>query len=131
MMERHSVVGVLEAIADSKSLEIFRDIAKGTVESEILKKKEGISKKQFYMRTRQMLNTGIIKRVKGKFSLTNFGVVIYHAQLVMEKGVNSFWKLKAIDSIQDSGQIDENERMKLIKRILDDGAIENILVKQR
>jgi DNA-binding HxlR family transcriptional regulator len=131
MMERHSVVGVLEAIADSKSLEIFRDIAKGTVESEILKKKEGISKKQFYMRTRQMLNTGIIKRVKGKFSLTNFGVVIYHAQLVMEKGVNSFWKLKAIDSIQDSGQIDENERMKLIKRILDDDAIENILVKQR
>jgi DNA-binding HxlR family transcriptional regulator len=130
-MERHSVVGVLEAIADSKSLEIFRDIAKGTVESEILKKKEGISKKQFYMRTRQMLNTGIIKRVKGKFSLTNFGVVIYHAQLVMEKGVNSFWKLKAIDSIQDSGQIGENERMKLIKRILDDDAIENILVKQR
>jgi hypothetical protein len=131
MMERHSVVGVLEAIADSKSLEIFRDIAKGTVESEILKKKEGISKKQFYMRTRQMLNTGIIKRVKGKFSLTNFGVVIYYAQLVMEKGVNSFWKLKAIDSIQDSGQIGENERMKLIKRILDDDAIENILVKQR
>jgi DNA-binding HxlR family transcriptional regulator len=130
-MERHSVVGVLEAIADSKSLEIFRDIAKGTVESEILKKKEGISKKQFYRRTRQMLNTGIIKRVKGKFSLTNFGVVIYHAQLVMEKGVNSFWKLKAIDSIQDSGQIGENERMKLIKRILDDDAIENILVKQR
>jgi hypothetical protein len=130
-MERHSVVGVLEAIADSKSLEIFRDIAKGTVESEILKKKEGISKKQFYMRTRQMLNTGIIKLVKGKFSLTNFGVVIYHAQLVMEKGVNSFWKLKAIDSIQDSGQIGENERMKLIKRILDDDAIENILVKQR
>jgi DNA-binding HxlR family transcriptional regulator len=121
MMERHSVVGVLEAIADSKSLEIFRDIAKGTVESEILKKKEGISKKQFYRRTRQMLNTGIIKRVKGKFSLTNFGVVIYHAQLVMEKGVNSFW----------TGQLGENERMKLIKRILDDDAIENILVKQR
>ena len=130
-MERHSVVGVLEAIADSKSLEIFLDIAKGTVESEILKQKEGMSKKQFYMRTRHMLNTGIIKRVKGKFSLTNFGIVIYHAQLVMEKGVNSYWKLKAIDSIQDSGQIRENEHMKLIKTILDDDAIENILVTQR
>ena len=129
-MERHSVVDLLEAIADSKSLEIFRDIAKGTVESEILKKKEGISKKQFYMRTRQMLNAGIIKRVKGKFSLTNFGVVVYHGQLVMEKGVKSYWKLKAIDSIQESEQIGENERLKLIKTILDDDAIENILVKQ-
>jgi len=129
-MERHSVVSVLEAIADRISLEIFRDIAKGTVESEILKKKEGISKKQFYMRTRQMLNAGIIKRAKGKFSLTNFGVVVYHGQLVMEKGVKSYWKLKAIDSIQESEQIGENERLKLIKTILDDDAIENILVKQ-
>jgi hypothetical protein len=130
-MERHSLLGVLEAISDSKSLEIFQSIANGTVESDVLKRKEGISKKQFYMRTRQMLNAGIIKRMKGKFSLTNFGLVVYHGQLVMEKGVKNFWKLKAIDSIQESGQIVEHERIKLIQTILDDNAIEDILVKQR
>src|SRR6266542_2572898 len=129
-MEQHSLVDVLEAISDSKSLEIFRDIAKGTVESEVLKEKEGISRKQYYMRTQKLMNTGIVKRVKGKFSITNFGVVVYHAALIMDAGVNSYWKLKAIDSIQDSGQIVEHERIKLIQTILDGSAIENILVKQ-
>jgi DNA-binding HxlR family transcriptional regulator len=130
-MEKHSLVEVLNSIGDSKSLEIFRDIAKGTVESEILKQKEGMSRKQYYMRTRQLMNTGIVKRIKGKYSLTNFGIVVYHAALIMEAGVNSFWKLKAIDSIEDSRQIVEHERVKLIQTILDGTAIENILVKQR
>jgi predicted transcriptional regulator len=128
-MENHSLVDVLEAISDGKSLKIFKEIAKGTVESEILKEKVGITKKQYYMRTRQFLNAGLVSRVKGKFSLTNFGVIIYHAQLIMEAGVNNYWKLKAIDSIQDSGQIGEHERLKLVKTILNDDVIENILVR--
>ena len=130
-MERHSLVDVLEAISDSKSLEMFRNIAKGMVESEVLKQKDGLSRKQYYVRTKQLLKTGLVQRTKGRFSLTNLGTVIYHAQLIMEAGVNNYWKLKAIDSIQASGQIGEEERMKLIKTILNDNAIESILVRQR
>lgn len=130
-MTKHSLVDVLEAISDSKSLEIFRDIAKGTGDSEALKAKEGLSRKQYYIRTQKLMNAGIVKRFKGKFSLTNFGVVVYHAALIMVAGVDSYWKLKAIDSIQDSGQIVEHERIKLIQTILHGSTIENILVEQR
>jgi DNA-binding HxlR family transcriptional regulator len=126
---KHSLGDVLEAISDSKSLEIIRDIAKGSVESEVLKQKAGMSKKQFYTRTKQLMNTGIVKRVKGKFSLTNFGVVVYHAALIIDACVRDYWKLKAIDSIQDSEQIVEHERTKLIQAILEGSSIENILVK--
>ena len=130
-MEVHTLVDVLEAISDSKSLEMFREIAKGSsVESKELKQKDGFGKKQYYIRTQKLLNSGIVKRVKGKFSLTNFGTVVYHAALIMEAGINNYWKLKAIDSIEDSGQIMENERIKLIQTILDGSTIENILVKQ-
>jgi predicted transcriptional regulator len=131
VLEKHSISDVLEAISDSKSLEIFQSIAKGSVESDVLKQKEGISKKQFYMRTQKLMKAGLAKRVKGKFSLTNFGVVVYHAALIMDAGIRSFWKLKAIDSIEDSGQIVEQERIKLIQTILDGSTIENILVKQK
>jgi len=58
------------------------------------------------------------------------GVVVYQAQLVVEKGVNNYWKLKAIDSIQSSAEIGEHERTKLIKTIIDDSRIENILTAQ-
>jgi hypothetical protein len=100
------------------------------VESEVLKQKEGLTKKQYYFRTRQLLDAGLVQRIKGRFSITNLGTVIYHAQLIMEAGVNNYWKLKAIDSIQSSGAIGEHERLNLIKTILNN-TIESILVKQR
>jgi DNA-binding transcriptional ArsR family regulator len=130
LMEQRSVIDILKAIADSKSLDIFHRIAKGSVESEVLKQKDGLSNKQYYARTRLLLEAGLVQRFKGNFSLTNLGAVIYHAQLIMEAGVNNYWKLKAIDSIQGSGKIGEEERLKLIKTILNDNQIESILVKQ-
>jgi len=129
--DRHSIEEILKVISDSKSLDLFSSIAQGSGESEILKETKGLSKKQYYLRTRQLLKTGLIKRLKGRFSLTSFGVIVYHAQLIVEKGMNNYWKLKAIDSIQSSAEIGEHERTKLIKTIIDDSGIERILVAQR
>lgn len=128
-MAKNTVLDVLEAISDTKSAELFSDIAKGTIASKLLKEKKDMSKKQYYHRMRKFLNIGLVKRVRGKFFLTNFGVVVYHAMEIVETGVGNYWKLKAIDSIQGSEQIGESERMKLIKSILNDKTIESILVK--
>ena len=130
-MERVSVGDVMKAVSDSKSLDMFRSIAKGSIESEVLKQTKGLSKKQYYFRMRQLLKAGLVRRIKGSFSLTCLGAVVYHAQLIVEKGVNNYWKLKAIDSIQSSAEIGQNERMKLIKTIIDDSGIESILVAQK
>ena len=131
MEERHSVEDILKAVSDSKSLGMFRTVARGSVESQLLKQTKGLSKKQYYLRTKQLLKAGLIKRIKGRFSLTCLGAVVYHAQLVIEAGVNNYWKLKAIDSITSSGEIGEQERTKLIKTIIDNNTIESILVAQR
>ena len=129
-MERISVEDVMTAVSDSKSLDMFRSIAKGSIESEVLKQTKGLSKKQYYFRMRQLLKAGLVQRIKGSFSLTCLGAVVYHAQLIVEKGVNNYWKLKAIDSIQSSAEIGQHERTKLIKTIIDDSGIESILVAQ-
>ena len=120
---------VLKALSDSKSLDMFRSIASGNVETEELTR--GLSRKQYYFRIRQLLKAGLVQRIKGSFSLTCLGAVVYHAQVVIESGVNNYWKLKAIDSIQASREIVEQERLKLIKTILDDNIIQNILITQR
>jgi predicted transcriptional regulator len=130
-MERVSVEDVMKAVSDTKSLDMFRSIAKGSIESEVLKQTKGLSKKQYYFRMRQLLKAGLVQRIKGSFSLTCLGAVVYHAQLIVEKGVNNYWKLKAIDSIQSSAEIGQNERMQLIKTMIDDGGIESILVAQK
>jgi predicted transcriptional regulator len=130
-MEGVSVEDVLKAVSDSKSLDMFRSIAKGRIESEVLKQTKELSKKQYYFRMRQLLKAGLVQRIRGCFSLTCLGAVVYHAQLVVEKGVNNYWKLKAIDSMQSSAEIGQNERMKLIKTIIDDSEIESILIAQK
>ena len=129
-MEGHSVIDILQSISDIKSLNMFCSIANNRVESEVLKRTKGLGKKQFYLRTRRLLQVGLVKRSKGSFSLTNFGIVVLHAQLVIESGIKNYWKLKAVDSIQAIGGIAEQEGNMLIKTILNDNRIENILVKQ-
>jgi predicted transcriptional regulator len=130
-IEGHSVGDILHSISDSKSLDLFCFIAKGSVESEVLKETKALSRKQFYTRTSQLLQAGLIQRSKGSFSLTSLGIIVYHAQLIIEAGVNNYWKLKAIDSIESSGEIVEQERVKIIKTILDDNTVQTILVAQR
>jgi hypothetical protein len=128
MNERLSSADVLSALADSKLLDMFRTIATGTGKSDDLKNRE-ITKKQFYSRTAKLIKTGLVRRVKGHFLLTNFGKVVYHAELAIEASVTNYWKLKAIDSIQSSGQIQEHEKQKLLKSIINDNTLERILVK--
>jgi predicted transcriptional regulator len=130
-MKVNSPADIIEAIADNKSLDLFDSIARGISESEQLKDSKGLTRKQYYSRTGRLLRVGLIKRSKGKFSLTTLGTVVYHAQIEIEKAVKNYWKLKAIDSIQSSADIGEQERVKLIKTILDDSTIENVLVKNR
>ena len=130
-IEGHSVGDIINSISDNKSLDLFCSIAKGSVESEVLKQTKGLTRKQYYTRTSQLLEQGLIQRNKGSFSLTSLGIIVYHAQLVIEAGVNNYWKLKAIDSIESSGEIVEQERVKIIKTILDDNTVQNILVAQR
>jgi predicted transcriptional regulator len=130
-IEGHTVGDIIRSISDSKSLDLFHSIAKQSVESEVLKQTKGLTRKQYYLRIKQLLKQGLIQRNKGCFSLTCLGAIVYHAQSVIEAGVNNYWKLKAIDSIQSSAEIVQHERTKLIKTIIDDSGIESILVARR
>lgn len=91
-------VDILKSLSDSKSLEMFRSVARENVGSEELIR--GLSRKQYYFRMGQLLKAGLVQRIKGRFSPTCLGAVVNHAELVIESGANIYWKLKASDSIQ-------------------------------
>jgi hypothetical protein len=75
------------------------------------------------------MKTGMVKRKNGRHFLTAFGKVVYDAHSTIRKAVESYWKLKAIDSIDLSDDITVNERNKLIDTLLDDLEIKEILSK--
>ena len=124
-----SVVEILEAISDVKSLKLFNTIATKGGNSEDLSVQLKLSRKEYYSRMSRLMKTGMVKRKNGKHFLTAFGKIIYDAQITVKKAVESYWKLKAIDSIDLSDEITVKERDKLIQTLLDDVEIREILSK--
>jgi len=124
-----SVVEILEAISDAKSLKLFNTIATKGGNSEDLSVQLKLSRKEYYSRMSRLMKTGMVKRKNGKHFLTAFGKIVYDAQVTVKKAVESYWKLKAIDSIDLSDEITVKERDKLIHTLLDDVEIREILSK--
>ena len=124
-----SVVEILHAIYDVKSLKLFNTIATKGGNSENLSVQLKLSRKEYYSRMSLLMKTGIVKRKNGKHFLTAFGKVVYDAQVTIKKAVESYWKLKAIDSIDLSDKITVNERDKLIHTLIDDVEIREMLSK--
>ncbi|MEP6576844.1 MAG: hypothetical protein ABJB85_10485 [Nitrososphaerota archaeon] len=120
---------ILEAISDVKSLKLFNTIATKGGNSEDLSVQLKLSRKEYYSRMSRLMKTGMVKRKNGKHFLTAFGKVIYNAQVTVKKAVESYWKLKAIDSIDLSDEITVKERDKLIQTLVDDVEIREILSK--
>jgi predicted transcriptional regulator len=118
---------VITAISDKESLELFRIIAINSEDSDGLRTKTNLTRKQYYSRLSRMTKAGLVRRKKGKHSLTAFGKVIYDAQTIIERAVNNYWRLKAIDSLQVYDDLPEEERIKLIDSLLDNNHIKEIL----
>ena len=125
----HTIDHVLAAISDKQSLDLFRYIAGTNGDSDSLRAKLNLTRKQYYSRLSRMTKAGLVKRKNGKHFLTAFGKVVYDAQTTIEKAVTNYWKLKAVDSLEMSDELPEEERLKLIDGILDNNEIKEILSK--
>jgi predicted transcriptional regulator len=121
---------VLKSISDEESLELFRSIALEDSDSESLRKKTKMTRKQYYSRMSRLMRTGLIKRKNGRHTLTAFGKVIYDTQITIENAINNYWKLKAIDSLEMSNDLPAEERKKLIDNLIENNGIREILAKE-
>ena len=84
-----------------------------------------------YSRISGLLNAGLIKRHKGRYSLTLLGKVVYDSQTMICKALAYYWKLKAIESIEMSSgaSLPEGELLQLINALIDNHQIKDMLMK--
>ena len=122
------VADVLKAISDNRSLELFRIVALTKPDAGILISKTKLTRKQYYSRMSALVSTGLIKRTNGKYTMTAFGKLIYYALIIMENATSSYWKLKAIDSLEMSNELPIEERKKMIDSFIDNQEIKDVLV---
>jgi predicted transcriptional regulator len=129
MVRSQTAAAVLRSIADDKSLELFRTVALETIDSKNLKNRTRLTRKQYYSRLSRMTRTGLVRKKNGKYILTTFGKIVYESQTTVENALNNYWKLKAIDSLETSNELPQEEQRKLIETLLDNQEIKEILVK--
>ena len=78
-----------------------------------------------------MVNAGLIIRKNGKYFLTSLGKIVYEAQVLIGKGIQNYWQLKAIDSIEsspDSPRLPAEEYNRIIDTLVDCSDIKDILL---
>ena len=123
-----SITTVLKKISEDKTLSLFNSIAGADGDKNIPLKEMNLTTKQYHTRISGLLNAGLIKRHKGKYSHTLLGKIVYDTQMTIGKTLTYHWKLKGIESIEASNN-PEWELAQLINALIDNRQIKNILMK--
>ena len=93
-----STIDILSALSDDKALILFSTIALDKCyDFKTLIKSMGITQSQYYSRLHKMSKMGLVKRENGKYMTTTRGNVVYEAVLMVDKALNYYWALKAIE----------------------------------
>jgi predicted transcriptional regulator len=121
-------------MSDDKSQALFNTIALSTGQHSILIKKMHLSTKQYYSRISGLKNAGLIKRNQGGYSLTLLGRVVHSVNTTIEKTLNYYWKMKAIESIPLSVPLtvyglSRGDLTNLIESLIDYHEIREIITK--
>lgn len=122
---------VLDAIANDKSMELFKLIAaRNGIGSKSLKDQARLTRKQYYSRLATLVGAGLVVKRSGEYMLTSLGRVTYNMQATVDVALANFWKLRAIDSLDASGEIAAEEEKRLIDALLPDNQqLRSILAK--
>ena len=128
-----SISLILKKISDDKALVLFNSIAVTNEDKYIPLKEMNLTTKQYYTRVSGLLDAGLVKRHKGKYSLTMLGKVVYQLQTIIGKTLAYYWKLKAIESLETSisdHYVPPNEEItQMINALIDNQQIKDILTK--
>jgi Mn-dependent DtxR family transcriptional regulator len=120
---------ILDAIFDKKGSDIFKSVASSQRNTEFLITKLKLTRKQYYSRMSRLTNAGLVKRHNGRYLLTEFGKVIYFAyadlEAMIEKTLDNYWKLKAIDALEISSKEKRND---IVCALVDNPEIRSILM---
>jgi len=128
-----SISFILKKISDDRALTLFNSIAVTDEDKYIPLKEMNLTTKQYYSRISGLLDAGLIKRHKGKYSLTILGRLVYDAHLTIGKTLTYYWKLRAIESFEisasDSSRLPNEEVTQMINALIDNRQIKDILMK--
>ena len=114
---------ILKIVMNENTLKILNQIIDNsdTVGNTLSITKIGLTRKQFYTKLNELTTKGLIKKEKGKYYLTTFGKIVYDLTFEYKNKldliIEDYWKFKAIDLLDISDELTNDERYKIIKHL--------------
>jgi hypothetical protein len=95
------------------------------VSSDTLMTKLNMTKKQYYSRIGKLTRNKLVYRTRGRYFPTSLGKIVYETQTIIGKAVADYWKLKAVDGLENShsDQMPEEEYDKVVDALIDNDRI--------
>jgi hypothetical protein len=120
---------ILKNTCNDKSLILLESIAISDGEGYLPLREMNLTTKQYYSRISALTNAGLVKRQKGKYSLTIFGKIVREAYNVIGQALSIYWKINALESIEASnGGVPKQELLKLVNTLIDNDKIREIII---
>ena len=126
----------IKALSNPIGLKLFKLIANTTstdssqvITSDLLKSQTKVTRKQFYSNMSRLVNkTGLISRKSGRYTLSNYGKVVFQGLNIINRGSRCFWTLKALDKdgISSSG-IPVEQMLEISAKLIEDEDIRRIV----
>jgi hypothetical protein len=91
-----SVGYILRRTSDEKSIDLFDSIANSTGDKSNSLVKGEMTAKQYYSRITGLISAGLIRKYKGRYSLTLLGMVVYYSLVTMRNTIDNQPKLRTI-----------------------------------
>jgi hypothetical protein len=128
---------VLKALANPIGLKLFKLIATNTtstdssqvITSDFLNSQTKVTRKQFYSNMSRLVNkTGLILKISGRYTLSNYGKVVFQGLNIINRGGECFWALKALDNTEmSSAGIPAEQMWEISARLIEDEDIRRIV----
>jgi hypothetical protein len=92
---------ILESISNNESLQLFMIIALAGGRTSSLIRRLKFTRKQYYSKMSRLIKSGLIKKHRGDFCLTTFGVTVYEIVNELRLLSDRYWMSKVDRTYED------------------------------
>jgi hypothetical protein len=104
-----------------------RQNGKGLDNDNTLRRVTALNQVEFNERMSSLEEQGLVKRSNRTHFLTPSGKAVCHAQVILEKALNNYDKLKIIDSLEKRQNFSNSDFHKIVDTLIDDFQIRDVL----
>jgi predicted transcriptional regulator len=117
---------VFAILADKQSVEILNTASTG-----LRSYSEGIgsqTKKQYYVRLKRLVDTGLIEKRQSIYKLTSFGSIVYENHLkTMDKIIPNYWQIKSFDILKSRNDFPVEQKERITNEYVETNGLKGVI----